>query len=179
MKKSKSIKVSKDFDSLSKQNALIICSGVKNGNLFVIADGEVIMQETITIPKPEFSDRKTLSMRSGRGQTLGYSSVYRTLDGWEKSQYLKELHSKMKSMLERDNYEAIYLFAPNQMITEIKRRIPGSEIDKIVIELRGNYTNEHPFALLKRIDDELKEEAEDKQILNPEAAEILKKTESV
>ncbi len=97
-----------------------------------------------------------------------------TQDDGRQTTFLHALKEKIDDLANEKGIDAIYLFAPSEIIETIKNLFPKTLKDKLAFEYKGNFTKSHPTELLEKI----KERNEKLEYVpaSQEAAKILEET---
>lgn len=163
--------IKQELPLFENKKALIIVTGKSVAKIYLALDKKIELIEEFEMPKPstQYTDREGHFKRSGgRGDYIGSGSVHEPDKEHFANKFSAELGEKVKVVYEENNPKEVYLFTPGYMKNEIKEDFSNSLKDKLVMEFDGNYAENHPFDLLKKI----KEEDEKRDPEKPRSKEV-------
>lgn len=172
------MKISNKFPKLAKENALFLVSGKQSAVIYRLKNGEIHERDTITINKPEYTDREGHFQHSdSMGKFHGSGSVYEPKDAYVHQKFVSELIDEVNRI--KKPYDSVYLFAPAHVMNNIEENLPNPVAKKVARKFSGNFTKLHPTELLEKIF-KLRDQAKDhikRSMASGVAAKLLKRTE--
>jgi len=145
------MKISSELPQFEDQKSLLIVASRQDARFFIAHDGEIVKKGEIHIRTPRFSDESgKYAKRGGRGRFSGITQARASLKKNAEEELLNELVEKAGIIFD-DDIEKIYLFASPYVVNDIPKKMNKDMKNAIVKSIKGNYTKEHPFELLRMI----------------------------
>lgn len=144
------MKISEKLPSFQDGRALLIVLGRQVAKIYEGREREINQLEQITVETPTYSDNEGFFQRSGQGQTYGSGSVLEDLSDLVVQEFTRELANRLPDLL-RPPVLSLYVFAPEHMKFIIAKVFPAAARPHIKEEFFGNYVEQHPFDLLRMI----------------------------
>ncbi len=146
------MKISQNLPQFENKKTLFVVAGEQEAIFYIAHKNEIKQQESWQMSKPkELPQKEGFFVRRGRGITLGTGSVFEPRKKKLRDDFVKRITDDIKKIISQDRPEEIYLFAPAQIRRYIKNNLPQDIRQNIQATVRGNYTNKHPFDLIKQI----------------------------
>jgi hypothetical protein len=145
------MEISNKLPQFDHKKAVIIVAGKQAADIYLAYQGEMKTQKEIRVETPEYSDREGHFERRSKGKTLGAGSVYEDKDEKTKADFHNQLQSVLKEIKKQINFESVIFLRPSQHKQEIKNKLPKYITNNIVREVGGNFVDNHPDDILKRI----------------------------
>ncbi len=156
-------------------STLIVVAGKQEGVFFLAHDGKVEEIDALKLPKPTYTDREGQFMTRGNGKTYGTGAVYESDDDETTKQFIKKISDCTTDLVAKFKLQRIYLFCPTYLSNQFEASLPKDIQSKIEYIFYGNYHRQHPFVLLSKVQEYLREETA-RSIVAPikgEAANLL------
>lgn len=145
------MKISNRLPRFKVPTLIVVCNPT-GGAFYVAHDDEIKKVADFKIEKLQYSDREDF----GR---LPNGGVYETGARFERERVIQSKDFKEK-FLEAAEFvsrnfgiKKLYLFTAKNISSFLKRVMPKDWKNKIARHQNGDYTKEHPFKILKRIQD--------------------------
>jgi hypothetical protein len=151
------MKISNEFPEIRQSDALLVVSGTQHAKIYKIKSGELEEVKDIAEEDPKYTDHEGHYIsRSGSGQVYGgNSAVYENQVVAIKNNYLNKLEAYFKEVFGHADFTQVYIAAPAGTLQEIVDLVPSDQEEKVVSQIKGNYTKNHPFDLLAMIERQL------------------------
>jgi hypothetical protein len=172
------MKVSQHLPHFSQPH-LLVCAGKQEACFFLAGSDEVRQVHSIKIPKPSYTDREGRAERRGDATSMmGGGSSFKHQDEELVRSFIKRLVEAVGNSVDEHDVAAIYLFCPTYLANQIEDGMPSQIRSLIEYIFYGNYHNQHPFVLLSKVQEFLRQEKEDGRVepMTGEALGILKNT---
>jgi hypothetical protein len=161
-----------------KAPCLMIVAGKQEAVFFLAQDNKVEQINAVKLKKPHYTDREGRFQKSGNGKVLGSGSVYESQDDETTKQFIKQVAEASVNMVAQYDIKKIFLFCPTYLSNQMEDGLPKELQNLIDYIFYGNYNHQHPFVLLSKVQEYLREETDDRKVepIKNEALDILKKT---
>ncbi len=166
------MQISENLPQFEKKS-LFVVAGRRAADIYSAFNGEIEKKESIEIKNPRYSDKEGFFMRLGGGKFFGAGSVLEDKKIETNKKFIRELKDKTEESLKKDNVESVYLFAPKQTEKALLEGFSENIKQKVVFSFKGNYVNQHPFNLIKKI--QKKQENKKPKLISEKAMKILKR----
>ncbi|MFP4539744.1 MAG: hypothetical protein ACLFNN_02290 [Candidatus Paceibacterota bacterium] len=172
------MKIPSKYYQFKDEPSIILVTANQEAYVYKVADGEVGKIGAIEAEKPEERDRPGVFVTRRKGMVHHGESLEEKQQK-VKDKAIKNFLNKLKKELddvlvtEGEEIPPIYLFTPDLMEGEIRKKVPKEVKEKIKTVFWGIYIREHPLDLVKKID-KVKQE---KKVIptDEEAIKILKR----
>ncbi len=111
---------------------------------------------------------------------FGSGSVYESQDEETTRTFIKQLSDTLVTLVDENGVKNIYLFCPTYLANQIEGSMSRELQALIEYIFFGSYHHQHPFVLLAKIKEYIKNETDNGTVepIKAEALKILKDTES-
>lgn len=169
--------IKQELPLFENKKSLLIVTGKSVAKFYLALDKEIELIEEFEMPKPstQYTDREGHFKRSGATEGyIGSGSVHEADKEHFANKFSSELAEKAGLLDKEKEPKEIYLFTPDYMKNKIKEDLGASLKKKIVMEITGNYSENHIFDLLKKIKEENESKNPEKPI-SKEARDLMNK----
>lgn len=129
--------------------ALFLVASTQEVDFYLASNAEINNVFHFKIEKTKHSDRDDLTKR---GQIVFESAAkFEKLRKLERDNFVREFKVDVKEFLSEQKVNKIYLFAPKELLKELKKSLPATAIKKLKGNYEGNFQKEKPFDILKKI----------------------------
>ena len=162
------------------ESSLLVSAGKQEATFFLVEGDQVTQIHNFKINKPEYTDKESRTERRGSGGSSmfgGGSSFTNQADELERS-FIKKLSVTISNLVDEHKIKTIYLFCPTYQSKPIESSL-SLELQNIIEYIfYGNYHSQHPFVLLSKVQEYLKQEKDAGTVvpMKKEAFSILKNT---
>ncbi len=141
------MKIKQELPQFTNSPSLIITTGKQHGLIYLAKNGKITKESEILIETERYSDREGRFERRSKNLNISSGSVYED-DNKEKriKDFVKNIEEVIK---EYKNIKNIYCFCPDYMKNYLLEMI--SKYSKNPKLFLGNHTDNHPFELLKKL----------------------------
>lgn len=170
------MRIKEDLSIFGHKRVLLVVAGKQTAKIYLIDHRELELIDLIALPNPssQYTDREGhFEQRSVSGY-ISSGSVYEPKKEYLFKKFTKEL-SKMVARIDKTKeISEIYLFSPSYIKNEIKDSLKKYSHDKLIMEIKGNYSEGHPHDLIEKLKKE-KSSPEQVSIRSEVADKLLKK----
>lgn len=145
------MQISEKLPQFEDTPTLLIVAGGQTARFFFAEDGMIDELDMFTIENPKYADREGHFQRSAHGEVYGSGSVYEKDDNAIKNEFYRALQNTLETMSKKHPFDEVILCAPPHSIKETEEHIQPQFRDRITQRITGNFTQEHPTELLKRL----------------------------
>lgn len=145
------MKISKKLPQFNNKKVLLIISGQLISDFYMVHNGIIKKIKKVQRKQPRYSDREGHFLVRGRGRLYGSGSVYEAKKNVTREKFKKDLARATINTVNKEKIDEIYFFAPKHLLPYFQEELPLRIKKLIKFDFRGNYTNKHPFKLLKKI----------------------------
>lgn len=129
--------------------ALFLVASTQEVDFYLASNAEINNVFHFKMEKTKYSDREDLVSRG----TMVFESgaKFEKLRKLERTNFIKEFKDDVKEFLTEHKVNKVYLFAPKELLKELKKSLPATAIKKLKGSYEGNFQKEKPFDILKKI----------------------------
>lgn len=153
--------------------ALVVASGRQTAVIYLAHQGQIREIDRYQEETPVYSDREGSFKKSGQGRDLAQGSVYENKKDYIEDRYKQALSARLKKILHKYDNAVIYFFCPKYISASIMASLPQNGVKKIAFCIDGNYHQEHPFELLKMLQEEIRSIGQGRPPASQEAGKLL------
>jgi len=150
------MEIQKQLPHFIDENVLLAVTGSVGYKLYKAGNGSIEeLGEFNSKDAIQYDEEKVMSQRSGGGKTFGVGISDKTNEmnkGLEEN-FLHHLKDRLMK-LSGEKFDKIILFSPAHVLGSVEETVPASMKDSLYLSVKGNYTDHHPFELLKLIKEE-------------------------
>lgn len=145
--------IKKELPQFNDKSGMLVVTGMQSAKIYIAKQGEVRLLDEIHLPNPEseYSDREGHFKQRGNQNFIASGSVYEPKKEYLLNKFLTKLKGMVITHDIKHNTEEIYLFTPDYMKNGVREALPNPLVDKVALELEGNFVDNHEFDLLKLI----------------------------
>lgn len=148
------MKIKQGLMDFADQTVLLVATGTKEGVLYLAGDGEITKLKIFRQLKPKFSDREGFSQHGGKNGVTGSA---REIDRHQMDMdFVREAVKQVKAAVSGKGVTQIIILTPAELKNELPDALPTNLRNKVKAVIIGNFHEEHPFELIKRIEKKLK-----------------------
>lgn len=166
------MKISQGMKSFAHERALIVACGDTKAKLHFAHQGFIDYLGSVIVPVSKFSDREGFFMSSGRGMVFRTGAVYENQKEHRHKQFVSELIEQLDRHVTDLQVTSIYLFCPDHGRNSLVDVLEKKFNKQMRFVLPEYHVDEHPFLLIKKIE-QAKQEAF--QVLHEPSGEQQKK----
>ncbi len=155
------------------KKSLFIVAGRRKSDFYLAFNGEINKIDSIETEGQTYSDNEGFFMRLGHGRFFGAGSVLEENKKEIERKFLKQIKEKTEDIFRKENIEEIYLFASGYIENSFPNYLNDNMRNSITFSFRGNYVKEHPFELIKKIENKM--EGKKTKFISESAMKILRK----
>jgi hypothetical protein len=162
-----------------KGSNLLVVAGKQEGCFYLVENDDVRQVRKFKVSKPQFTDKESRTeRRSEGGQMFGGGSPFKHQDDELERSFIKKLAQTTEDLANTHGAETIYLFCPTYLANQIEKSMSNDMQGKIEFIFYGNYTHQHAFVLLSKIQEYMRVERESGRVepMSKQALSILNKT---
>lgn len=137
------------------EHSLIIVSGVHLAKMYEYENGKVIPQPVVHVGHVIYTDNEGFREPIINGGEKGTPSNYEKHDTGEWRDFAHDFETHAKELMLQKDFDAIYLFAPEEVMKKIRDLLPEEWKKKLKLEYYGNFTKILPHELVEKIDSKL------------------------
>ncbi|MBZ1356328.1 MAG: host attachment protein [Candidatus Nealsonbacteria bacterium] len=166
------MQISEKLPQFTKKS-LIIVTGGQSAEIYFVHKGMIDKLDSFKFENLKYSDNEGFFARGGKGMNFGYGGTLEENKQEFIHKFLKELRVLIDKNFKEKEPENIYVFSPDYMKNDLRDSLSKEMQSKIVLSLNGNFTEVHPFDLLKKIKREIDKKRP--SIISETVKKILKK----
>jgi hypothetical protein len=144
------MKIQMQLPQFSRETTLLIVTAKQHSVFYLAFNGVLDKVGGLEEPHEKYSDREGFFVSSGTGHTAS-GAVYEENKQEVIRKFAKKTVAEAERLVRERKVDAIYLFVPDYVASELKRDLPKSLKDLIRHTFSGNHVDEHPFKLLEKI----------------------------
>ena len=138
------------------EHSLIIVSGSHIAKMYEYKDGEITPKPVVHVEHTEYTDSEGFRGRENNpAGTFGTPSNYEKKDTGEWQHFVKDFKAQIEELSKHNNFNAFYLFAPQEVLRQVREILPKEWQENLKMERGGNYTKAKPSELKQMIMSEL------------------------
>jgi hypothetical protein len=145
------MKITKELPQFKEEKSLLIVASRFETDFYLAYQGKINKIKDFKFTRPTYSDREGFFASKGSGKIYGSGSVYEPKKERIRQEFKREFEKNIKEVLNDDEIDDLYIFCPSYIKNEIKRTLKEAVQRKAKSFFEGDFNNEHPFALLKKI----------------------------
>lgn len=173
------MKISQNLPQFISTKTLLIVLERKNGVFYIAHDGKLVKVGQVEVELASYSDREGFFVSASGGKVYGSGMSYKDNKEYVKVKFIKKLHDKLETIVQKHDIECLYIFAPKDTVPYVLGGIVGNIIKDAMIRnvFLGNMSNKHPIKLVEMISkyEEKNAKAAKLKTISKEAAKILTK----
>ncbi|MFA6424116.1 MAG: hypothetical protein WCV83_02255 [Candidatus Magasanikbacteria bacterium] len=143
------MKISAQLHQFINESALLVVSGTQAANFYIASEGEIAQAGQVTLLKSHYSDRENFGRRGSLVFESG--SKIEKMKRSKHSDFLVLVKDFVKQISGEQKFSAVYLFAPTEIMLDIKKTLPAVLVKKIKCVYLGNLHKEKPMDILKKL----------------------------
>jgi hypothetical protein len=145
------------FTPLQKnEHSLIIVSGAHIAKMYEYENGDITPKPVVHVEHTEYTDVEGFRGRENNpASSFGTPSNNEKKDTGEWQRFVKEFKAQIEELSKGNSFDAFYLFAPQEVLRQVREILPKEWQGKIKMERGGNYTKAKPSELKEMIMSEL------------------------
>lgn len=147
------MKIARGLEAFDHERALIVACGEWSAKLHFAHKGKIEYLGAVVVRAPKFSDREGFFMSSGRGLIFRTGSVREQQKEHRHQQFLHELMTQVERHAANLNTSTMYVICPEHTRPAVMRALEKHYAKQIRFVLPGCHVNDHPFTLIRRIED--------------------------
>ncbi|MFA5770729.1 MAG: hypothetical protein WC894_04525 [Patescibacteria group bacterium] len=129
--------------------ALLLVASTQEVDFYLASNAEINNVFHFKLEKTKYSDREDLVKRG----TMVFESgaKFEKLRKLERVNFIREFKNDVKEFLSGQKVDKVYLFAPKELLKDLKKSLPAAMLKKLKGGYEGNFQKEKPFDILKKI----------------------------
>lgn len=146
------MKIARGMEPFAYERALIIACGESKAKLHFAHQGFIDYLGSVVVPAPKFSDREGFFMSTARGMVFRAGAVYENQKEERHKQFIHELVGQVERHVADLGVTILYVFCPEHARGAIVGALEKRFRKLMLFTLRGYRVDEHPFALIHKIE---------------------------
>jgi hypothetical protein len=167
------VKISRDYPQFNTKSALIVVGGDVSAKLLFAFNGKIDELETVRPHEKDYPDKMGYSRVMGRGVTFSRES-FNAPENWQHDEFIDFLKERMAYFIRDLKPDEIFIFEKEDT-KRVVESLPREYQKKVAGTFSKNYINEHPFKVLRFLDDYLTKGLGKSVPVKEEARKILEK----
>ncbi len=141
--------ISSKLPQFMDEMALLLVTSTQEADFYLAGNAEINNVFHFKLEKTKYSDREDLIKRG----TMVFESgaKFEKLRKLERDNFIREFKNDVKQFLVEQKVNSVYLFAPKELLKDLKKTLPAIIQKKLKGSYEGNFQKEKPFDLLKKI----------------------------
>ena len=148
-----------EIEVLEGEHSLIIVSGEHIAKMYEYQDGRMTPEPVVFVGHTEYSDTEGFRGRDNGPASRGTPSDYEHKDTGMWQEFSKQFKSRLEEAMRGKEFDWYYLFAPQEIMPQVKELLPKEVLDKLRLEYAGNFTKFNPSELEEKIKSKLQADA--------------------
>lgn len=141
--------ISSKLPQFIDEAALFLVASTQELDFYLASNAEINNVFHFKLEKTKYSDREDFSKNGSLNFETG--AKFEKLRKLERTNFIKEFKDDVKEFLSNQKVSKIYLFAPKELLKELKKSLPAMALKKLKGSFEGNFQKEKPFDILKKI----------------------------
>ena len=141
-------------EPFKNEHSLIIVSGRYLAKIFEYNNGKITPQPVIHVEPIKYTDNEGFRAPNYHSDVNSTPSSYESHNNGEWDYFIKEFKARTAELMAQDAFDAIYLFAPQEVMSQVKELLPKEWLEKLQFEHSGNFTKALPAELVDIITSE-------------------------
>jgi hypothetical protein len=152
---------------LKDEHSLIIVSGKWLVKMYEYNNGKITPQPVVHVEHVIYTDSEGFRAPNRNSNVNGTPSNYESHNKGEWDYFVKDFEAKAAELMQNHEFEAIYLFAPQEVISQVREILPREWQERLVFEYSGNFTKAMPAELTEIIKSEYEKETKRQREKDP------------
>ena len=141
------MQIRQELPQFKNKFTFLLVSGKEHAVIYKANNSNIKKISEIRVEKEKYSDKEGHFKRSGNRKVISSGAVYEDIN---KEHRLKEFIEEITKQFNKfKKIDEVYCFYPPYMKNRLKQVVEKFSSKNIYI--KGNYTDNHPFALLEKI----------------------------
>lgn len=147
------MKITTELEQFNHDTSLVIVTSNQDMRMYLAHNGHIDRILSLKITKPAYSDHEGFYKKRGNDGRDGVrsGSVLRPVERAIRLEFKRELKNRLKDIVKKYQVSRIILFAPKRNQRETTDLISKNLQQRITTIISGNYFDETPFELIKKI----------------------------
>ncbi|NBD73478.1 hypothetical protein GVX82_00340 [Patescibacteria group bacterium] len=144
------MQIPQEYPQFTDEPTLLVITGAEAGQCYLALNGLLTEVLNYEEPTPSFSDTEGFFETRSHGQVLRAGAVREPRDQEDHERFARTFAQKVAAIEHEVPPTAVFLAAPDYMVTLLKQELPDSVVALLTREERANLTHEHPLSVLGR-----------------------------
>ncbi|MDB4940439.1 MAG: hypothetical protein JWO40_864 [Candidatus Doudnabacteria bacterium] len=134
-------------EPLQDETSLIIVSGEHIAKMYKFEDGRLTPEPVVHVEHTVYTDAEGYRGRDNSISALGTSSDNEKKDTGERHDFSVQFKTKVEELSRDNKFDWFYLFAPQEVMPQIRGLLPADWQKKLRFTYSGNFTKAMPAEL--------------------------------
>ena len=143
------MKIPEKLPQFIKEDALLLVSGTQAADFYLASEGTITKVSGIKLPKAHYSDRETFGRRGSNVFSSG--SIVEKTKKANHTNFLNLLKEAVKQITSIQKFNTVYLFAPAEIMKDVKKILPATLAKKVKLAVEGNLHKEKVVDILAQM----------------------------
>lgn len=148
------MKIPEKLHQFVGENALLLVSGTQAADFYLASEGTITKIGGVKLPKVHYSDRETVGRRGSN--VFGSGSIAEKTKKSNHINFLMLVKDFVKQLSGQQKLNSVYLFAPAEIVDDVKKVLPAVLNKKVKLVVEGNLHKEKVADILAQMKKKLK-----------------------
>ncbi len=148
------MKIKKNLAQFENTQAFLVVTDTVSAYFYRAHAGEIEQTERLQIELVKAPKRKNRLETRPKGVIVRSGAPEKDPEKKGKNLFIEEVVSRCVESFKERPFGELYIFSPDYVLGRIESKIPKDLKQKLVLSITGNFTDAHPFEILKRLEHE-------------------------